>query len=371
MASDTEKQIVILHISDLHFGHEGKNIAARNKRTIALDSMSKYLDDLKPEWRPNILCVTGDIGWKKGKEDYAEARDFFNDLMNMFDIQPESIFLTPGNHDLKRPEPLDKVPNKSEQADKKLQMSPGISPELEELFKEFTNFSKNLGIPPYNLGDTKSYLCGSRSVNNLTVSSVNSAWFSRKRKERGKLWLGLPFIEQMEVDGNLELRDDLDENVLSITLFHHPKEWLHNEEIIRWGSRKKTFEYLCKRAHFLFTGHIHDRVSEPDQLDGAWHISGGAFYQGDNYYNSFQLIRIDEILFRYHFYEFEPGSWDNRWTLKEIGSKILKEKNIKELLDAYQEGLIRPSDPPKFWRRSYQSVIPLFGRKLVGAKRLK
>lgn len=363
MASDTEKQIVILHISDLHFGHEGENIAALNKRTIALNSMSGYLDDLEPEWRPNILCVTGDIGWKKREEDYIEAKSFITGLMSKFDIQPDSVFLTPGNHDLKRPEPLDRIPTKSSSADKKLQMSPGVSPELEKLFEEFTIFSKELGIPPYLLGDTESYLCGSRSIHNVTVSSVNSAWFSRKKKEQGKLWLGLHFIEQMEADGNLVLRDELDENALSIVLLHHPKEWLHNEEIIQWGTRKKTFDYLCKRAHFLFTGHTHDRVSEPDQLKGAWHISGGAFYQGDNYFNSFQLVRIDEERFHYKFYEFQPGSDENEWMDRLNGSKILKEERVLEFLITLEERQPRIIDPPSSWLRPYFRFIPLIGRE--------
>jgi hypothetical protein len=48
--------VIVLHISDLHFGAEGR-ISALDKRKLALDALTSVLGGLDPEWCPNVVCL--------------------------------------------------------------------------------------------------------------------------------------------------------------------------------------------------------------------------------------------------------------------------------------------------------------------------
>lgn len=49
---------VILHISDLHFSSNEKK--KREKENI-MNSLIDVLKQLETEWKPNVICVSGDI----------------------------------------------------------------------------------------------------------------------------------------------------------------------------------------------------------------------------------------------------------------------------------------------------------------------
>jgi len=49
---------VILHISDLHFSSNQK---IKKEKEKIMSSLLDVLIQLEPEWKPNVICVSGDI----------------------------------------------------------------------------------------------------------------------------------------------------------------------------------------------------------------------------------------------------------------------------------------------------------------------
>lgn len=92
---------VLLHISDLHFGWEG-SASQGEDRTLCLRGLLQCLRDLDDSWKPTVVCVTGDIGWRGAVEDYRNAREWLLELLTELKLTPSSLLLCPGNHDSDR-----------------------------------------------------------------------------------------------------------------------------------------------------------------------------------------------------------------------------------------------------------------------------
>lgn len=79
-----EDEVNIFHISDLHFGieksdkNEFKINAERQAKTIK--SLIKTLkDDLRvpQNWKPDVVVISGDIGWTGSSEEYEKYKSLF------------------------------------------------------------------------------------------------------------------------------------------------------------------------------------------------------------------------------------------------------------------------------------------------------
>ena len=64
---------VILHLSDLHFGYN-LDEQAKAERKNALDNLISIISKQDPDWKPTIICITGDIAMKASSQDYSEAK---------------------------------------------------------------------------------------------------------------------------------------------------------------------------------------------------------------------------------------------------------------------------------------------------------
>jgi 3',5'-cyclic AMP phosphodiesterase CpdA len=67
---------VILHLTDLHFGCDLRDYDLV-KRELVLNALIEEIRALDRDWRPNVVAVSGDIGWKGIAADYAVAREWF------------------------------------------------------------------------------------------------------------------------------------------------------------------------------------------------------------------------------------------------------------------------------------------------------
>jgi len=304
--------ITLLHLSDLHFGWDGDE-RGRTDRDLALKGLLRQLRQVESEWKPEVVCVTGDIGWKGQASDYAEAGRWLNMVLDLLGLSPEALFLCPGNHDSNRVKSqLNLRPQTSAEADERLIVP--VPESLDLPFHAFSDFFRSINVPPYRLGDKESFTVGHRSYKGINFVSHNSAWYSQGNDDKDRLWIGVNLIKLMESRGQLPHPSDLAEHPATIALMHHPKEWFHEEELHAYGPRPSTFEYLVRRCHLLLTGHTHDAPRPADQLaEAAWHLSGGAAYAGANHFNSFRLIRVEEGRFVYRTFEYDPRSSDNNW----------------------------------------------------------
>ena len=55
--------LTLLHLTDLHFGWDRDTVQAA-ERQLVLDRLIDSLAALRDDWRPDVVCVGGDVGWK-------------------------------------------------------------------------------------------------------------------------------------------------------------------------------------------------------------------------------------------------------------------------------------------------------------------
>ena len=71
---------VILHISDLHFGKPMTSGELRD-RQIVFGQFMETLTGLSPDWKPNYVCITGDVSNENNSDGYIEGAKWLVDLM--------------------------------------------------------------------------------------------------------------------------------------------------------------------------------------------------------------------------------------------------------------------------------------------------
>lgn len=305
--------LVILHLSDLHFGWNGTDKNELANRNLALNGLLSRLAELDPEWKPDLVCITGDIGWAGKEDDYKATKEWILNLLDTLSLTPDDLFVCPGNHDSYRPLATTNArPGTAEEADQVLVVP--VREHFEKPFQEYSQFCRDLGIQPVLLGDSENYLVGARTFKGINFVTYNSAWFSKGNDDKGKLWIGQPHIRFMASAGQLPDPARLFDGPLTIALMHHPREWFHEGEVNAYFQRPNTFDYLARRCHLLFTGHTHGEVRRADRYaEGTWHLSGGAAYAGASHFNSFRLVRVESDRFVYRSFEFDPRSAEHAW----------------------------------------------------------
>ena len=325
--------INILHLSDLHFGMEKSEkipATAVDQRNNTLKELIKTLAAVDKKWKPDVVAISGDIGWKGLKKDYTKAEKWLiKDLLSTLGLPPEKLVVCPGNHDLDRNETIGMLPPPSEkEADEWLQAE--HLKKFSEPFKPFSAFCKNIKIKTPELGTTTNYLTGIIDMDSFRFVVLNSAWFCRGDEDKDKLWLGKPLLEKMVNHDQLIDTDayDAKKSPVTIVLFHHPPEWLAEKDFNTFTNRQCAMEYLSLRSHILLTGHVHARPAEPDRKNNrAWLVKGGAMYAGNDYQNHFSILKINtkNRSFSRLAWEFDPGK--NKW----LRDSDLKETTVYNL----------------------------------------
>jgi 3',5'-cyclic AMP phosphodiesterase CpdA len=105
-------QVVIVHLSDIHFGPQHRfdpapapsgGIPASTGYPTLIEKLREDLDELDPGC-PVIIAITGDLCTTASKEELSDARAFVEQLaaMPIFGKHRgiSSIFIVPGNHDV-------------------------------------------------------------------------------------------------------------------------------------------------------------------------------------------------------------------------------------------------------------------------------
>ncbi|MGZ5010619.1 MAG: metallophosphoesterase, partial [Methylobacter sp.] len=301
---------IILHLTDLHFGSEGDKPSSQAQRKICLDSLLAELAKLDATWKPTFICITGDLVWRGADSDYAQAKQWLDQLLSTCELTYEQLIICVGNHevDQKLAERLPR-PSNAEEADSALALP--LSVFLQQPFLNFIKFCETNSIPVLSLGDVESYLIGIREYHGIKFLVLNSCWFSKDKRDKGKLWMGLPHLQYMEANSQLfRIQPDHVSPPVTIALMHHPVAWLHDEEQHAYQARPNTWDYLAMRCDVLLTGHTHGESRRADQIaEGA----GGATYADANYLNSFRLLKIDHENIIYKTFDFDPRSADIAW----------------------------------------------------------
>jgi predicted MPP superfamily phosphohydrolase len=219
---------VVLHLSDVHFGCD-KSDSARALRQLSLDGITSAILKLEPEWRPTIVCLSGDIAYRAKSSEYEEAAEWLAKLLKELSISPDHVVICAGNHDIDRNKVTYARPADAVEADKML--SYPLDPKHEVPFEAYTEFAKNFGIEKLQVGTSTSLLIGQRNLEGISFCSLNSAWFCRDNSDKEQLWIGRPIFDVLERSGQVLHTEKLATAPPTIFLLHHPKDWYHDSEV--------------------------------------------------------------------------------------------------------------------------------------------
>lgn len=284
----------ILHLSDLHFGYKNEAAGARNNKQLMLDGLVSIFGTLDRALMPDIVLLSGDIGWSGKGAEYREAAKWIEKLLTKLGLKKACVAMCPGNHDISRKKASRlKAPDSPEEADGKFSGEGFV--ELGRPFSDFSAFCEELGLKKYRLGGEYSYLAGCREMAGINVMALNSAWFSYSDRDKGRLFVGMPLIEKMKGKGQLIDNESYDEERITVAIMHHPAEWLDDSERVSYRNRAITYEYLAKHCHIILSGHTHnEKIVSPDiKFNRALVFSGGAVYSSHGLWHNFSIIQVD------------------------------------------------------------------------------
>jgi 3',5'-cyclic AMP phosphodiesterase CpdA len=93
--------MVILHISDLHFGVPTPP-AETVARQLALGSLGEHLAKIEAEWRPTAVLVGGDLAWSGSRDEFDLCGEWLDALLRRLEVPKSALAACAGNHDISR-----------------------------------------------------------------------------------------------------------------------------------------------------------------------------------------------------------------------------------------------------------------------------
>lgn len=259
-----------LHVSDIHIlqGDESNQSDQQLILFSLQNAIKQYTanTDLRIP-QPDVMFVTGDIGFSGGvkrEDEYIQADSWLINIAKAAGLTRKDIFVVPGNHDVQR-----NVYNTNDSVamlidllrEDKRKLDWALSRQLEHLSERFVNFSKFASnFAPRNLNEYKSdnplFWNWKRTIpvgHSIYIIGLNTALLSQDEQDRKKLRISLnQFFSIPNVD------DDTPH--ISISLGHHPLDWLLDSEYVE--------SWLRKKVHIYLSGHVHE-------ADSAYHQTGG------------------------------------------------------------------------------------------------
>ena len=323
-------------MTDLHFGSDGDDVNKAVERKLCLKGLIKTLSKLDIDWRPDIICLSGDIAWKGIESDYLEAKAWLDKLLEVVGVTYSHVLACAGNHDVERIKAklLDR-PKDFTEAQNLLKMP--IPGEMLDVFQSFSNFCQNSGIVPYKTGHEDSFLWGERILDGVRFVTLNSSWFCKDDKDKENLWLGQKLLNYLEAHDQFPAIADLEDPMPTVVMMHHPFEWLDQEESHGFDNKINTKDYIAHRGHILITGHEH---GEPRLLDviaeQMYHSKSGATYSDGSYNNNARIFVFEGNSLSYRSLVYETGSPTREW-------RVTDPKCVSTIHGNPQPSLHRPS----------------------------
>ena len=306
-------KVVVLHISDLHFGIENdKSEATKHVRLRQREMLSSLIKTIQfivsndPDWKPNVIAVSGDISWTGQASEYQlYKKEFVEPLSLALNINEDRIITCPGNHDIMR--------SKAQGLSRHLKDNK--NPDVNELDNtEITKQGRNFEGYVSELcdGDVNK-LCRLVTYDEwpwISFLSLNSAWDCRDDRDEGRLRVGLSLFE--------DLIENVPNNNYVITLFHHPhtevddyvetidptnhlkvltpqkRKWLHISETQSSNQGDRCFStFVEQKSTFILNGHIH-KETEPKKLHKSIQLISGTLYSKDTPKYHCRLLRLSD-----------------------------------------------------------------------------
>ena len=285
-----DDKIVIMHISDIHCGMKNDTHPAYMKqRKQVIDAFFRDIDNIKTEWKPDIIAISGDLGWSGSAEDYEEFGTFLKRLLEKTGLQSESVICCPGNHDKHLPKTATSLKDIQD-----YYAVDSVLRHINELSSDFTSYSdelKKIGISPLEnkaMNPTAKYLFGYRNIRGIDFVVLNSAWLCDYRKDKK-----FPHADR----GNLlfdhdiicSLLGDEDESNIKVFVYHHPDSWLREGDQIGIGT-PTALDEIHKNADIILNGHLHEarKIEYATELQ----FQAGTVSSNDVYQSHCYLLKV-------------------------------------------------------------------------------
>jgi predicted MPP superfamily phosphohydrolase len=239
-------KIAILHLSDIHIENDKDWILMRGEKIArAILGIWQTLETI-------FIVITGDIANRGTEEQYKLAAKFFLAIKSY--LQQESktevrFILAPGNHDCDFSDPDQKARTAFIEM---VRRTPDEILRGDSIYRGCLNVQKNFFDFARTLEPNLEYPALPETFFQIPVSVdgerfyfnvFNTAWLSEKNDEQG----GLVFLSQI-VEPHAQA---LAAAKLSVTLFHHPDNWLDSINAI--GFRRLTEQI----SDLILSGHEH------------------------------------------------------------------------------------------------------------------
>ena len=293
----------LLHISDLHYGFDVGETAIAQRENYML-SLKEQLISIAKSTKIDYIFFTGDFAWSAKQSEFQSAACFILDILNVFELTPNKVFLCPGNHDVDRTELEDKeFPISQDHADIFLRIEK--IEKLSRAYSEYISFCEKLNVPQYQIGTKQSYLTGWLTCEDFNLICLNSSWYAKSSAPsiKDKMWIGRNFFEVIQANNSFDNSKPI------ITIVHHPKSSWAEEERISYGMNVNLFDKVCKVSGLILSGHTHAISSNPVYENGACMLGTGALYDSSKYQNSFYIYEIDSENQRRLRYSISDGKW--------------------------------------------------------------
>lgn len=296
--------MVILHLSDIHFGRDNPqyNVKGdfRNKKGILRDLLISIKDNTM---KPDHIVVTGDVAWFGKKEDFDEALLWFRELLHITKLSGSDITFCPGNHDVNRAygNYMTELNHEDIEVIDQLYGYENIH-RMEAPLYNYDKFCEALGVVPYHYPKSgkweASYAIGYKDIilphrETFRIVSFNTALLSFVRKyPDDQMLIGQPQV--MELLGQNLIGDN--RKHFTIALFHHAERFLHTHEICEYNHRYATLPLLRRYVDLILCGHT-ETGGIPvlyKQIGGAEMLTGGAAYYSDDHANAYSMVIVPD-----------------------------------------------------------------------------
>lgn len=310
-----EDEVNILHLSDLHFGIEKhRSVTGKRQRFRQRELFKKLIDTLKdnasvpPDWKPDVVAISGDIAWSGDLEEYQEFEsEFLTPLRRALKLDIERIIICPGNHDIIR----DNVEG-FERPYRNYRELP-----IKSISRESIGKKRKLHFDSYVkafCGGDPQGLCQSVTLREwpwIRFLVMNSAWDCRDDEDEGTLRVGLDLLEEIAGESN--------EGEIIISIFHHPHTQVEDYDIKTGERIKRNWLHISERepdqeggicfsnflercSDYILNGHIHKETAprHSQEAKSIQLISGAAYSTDTPKYHCriLKLRREDESQYR-------------------------------------------------------------------------
>jgi len=239
-------KIAILHLSDIHIQAGDDWVISRGEKIAqAVLGIWEKIETI-------FVVITGDIANQGTREQYELASGFLSSMKSYFEQQSKAeirFILAPGNHDCDLSNPDQKARTAFIEM---VRRSPDVIQRGDSIYKgclqvqeAFFDFARNLE-PDLNYPDQpEAFYQIPVQVNGAMFffNVFNTAWLSEKHEDQG----ALVFLPQV-VDTKADV---LAASKLSVTLFHHPDNWLDSINAIEF---RRLTEQM---SDVMMSGHEH------------------------------------------------------------------------------------------------------------------